>query len=181
VSENKQIAGPILGVVGGLVILIYGAVEVYLAEVVSSIATLNGLPVLDIGGAIIAGILGIVLGLFIMAFSVVAASSPDYHVGLGALIVLFAVFSLVSVGGGNSVGFLLAVLGGTCCIVFGPEEPPPSPPVLRASPAPSATAETAVTPRPVADASGRTHHACPNCGAISLVAFTSCPSCGQKF
>jgi hypothetical protein len=181
VSENKQIAGPILGLVGGLVILIYGAVEVYLAEVVSSIANLNGLPVLDIGGVIIAGILGIVFGLVVMVFSAVIAFYPEYHGGLGALMILFSIFSLVSVGGGNGIGFLLAVLGGTCCIVFGPGEPPRSPSAPRRSSAPSPVPEPPLSPPPVADALGRTQKACANCGKVSNIAFTVCPSCGQKF
>lgn len=180
-SEDKQIAGPILGLVGGLVILIYGAVEVYIAEVVSSIATLGGLPVLNIGGVLIAGTLGIVFGLFIMVFSVVIAMFPDYHGGLGALIILFSIFSLVSVGGGNGIGFLLAVLGGTCCIVFGPGGPPRSPSTPQRSSAPSPAPEPPASPPMVADALGRTQHACAKCGKVSSIASPVCPSCGQKF
>jgi len=180
VSENKQIAGPILAFVGGLVILIYGAVEVYIGEVASSIGNLNGLPVLNIGGVIIGGTLGIVFGLVIMASSVAVPSYPDSNLGLGVLIILFSIFSLVSVGGGSGVGFLLGVLGGTCCIVFGPEEPvrsPPTPPTPSASP----PAPKPPAPSPTADPLGRTQHACPRCGKISLIAFTVCPFCGHRF
>jgi hypothetical protein len=181
VSDSKEMAGPILGFVGGLVILIYGAVEVYLAEFVSSISSLNGLPVLDIGGVLIAGFVGIGLGLLIMVLSGLSVSYPEHSAGLGVLMILFSIFSLVSVGGGNGVGLLLGVLGGTCCIVFAPDEARWSPPRQQSSTTPSSASDLTTPSSPPVDAFGRTHQACPRCGTVSPITSTACPSCGQIF
>jgi len=180
-SDNKEVVGPILGFVGGLTILIYGAFEVYLAEVASTISTLNGLPVLDVGGVVIAGILGIVFGLFIMVFSAVAGSYLEYGVGFGILVIVFSLLSLLSVGGGNGVGFLLGVLGGTFCIAFADEGYPSYEPA-RATP--SEIVPTPVLPSSspaTAAAEGRLHRACLRCGKLSPITATVCPACGQKF
>jgi hypothetical protein len=140
VPEDKQIAGPILAAVGGLVIVIYAAAEIYIGTFVTSVSSLNGFPVTDIGGLLLAGWFGVFVGLAIVVLSVVVVGTPVEHGRVGALIIFFAFLSLVSVGGGNGIGFLLSVLGGTCSIVFGPDRPAPqkaSDDVSEAHPAPS--------------------------------------------
>jgi len=122
-SEDKQLAGPVLAAVGGLVILMYAAYELYIAANVSSVSSLNGFPVTDIGNVMITGWLGVVFGLVIIFLSIVLVANPANHTACGAAIISLAILSLVSLGGGNGVGFLLAVLGGTCGIVFGPDTP----------------------------------------------------------
>jgi len=180
VSDRKEIAGPILAFVGGLVILIYGVVEIYLAVVVATVTSLNGLPVVDVGGVLVAGVLGIVFGLLIMAFALATASYSEYSTGFGVLIILFSLCSLVSVGGGNGVGFLLAVLGGTSCIVFAPEDPIWALSSSRASAGTSADALPPAPPPSSADAFGRTLRGCPRCGEINPIANDVCSGCGQS-
>lgn len=121
--ENKLVAGPILALVGGLLILVYGAYEWYVGATVQSLGSLAGLPVTSVHGVVDAGIVGVGLGLLIMVFAVLHLFMPELHSFWGAGMILFAVVSIVSLGGVVGAGLLLAVLGGTACIVYGPVEP----------------------------------------------------------
>jgi len=122
-EENRLLAGPILGAVGGLVTLAYGAYEISLAEGAKSVASLGGFPVGNVAGAVDAGVAGVVLGLITICAAVGLWVSPRKHAALGALIIVLSVLSLVSVGGGNGAGLILGVLGGTCGVVIGPGHP----------------------------------------------------------
>jgi len=189
-ADNKAAAGPILSFVGGVVILAYGAYELYVAETVQALSSLAGFPVNgSLDGFINGGTVGIVLGILLVIISIALAAAPDLHVALGVAIISLSLLSLVSLGGGEGFGMLLGVLGGTCAIVLEPEgittvedririefgsgtqakgpipaqEPPPSPPLA-----------------PRTKIEGRTHQGCPNCGKIIPMAFTTCPNCGSK-
>jgi Family of unknown function (DUF6114) len=162
VSAERTLAGPILGFVGGFVILVYGAVEAYAGETYGSSFLLD------------AGVAGIVLGLFVMVFAVLLAVYPEAHVVLGSFVIVFSIFSLVSVGGGNGVGFLLAVLGGTFGIVFGPEATPSTNYPARSSPVPFGA-------NPTASVSDHPLRGCVACGKSSPATLTVCPYCGSKF
>lgn len=175
-SENKAIAGPILAFVGGLVILIYGAAEVYLAGLASSNINLNGLPVFDVQGLSIAGWLGVLFGFIIMGLAGALAANLEYHIGLGVVIIFFSILSLISVGGGDSVGFLLGVLGGTAGIVYGPEASPPYVPPVRATP----PTRSEGLPQP-SNPPSSARHLCVKCGNVCSDVFTICPTCGNPF
>jgi hypothetical protein len=127
VSENKAAIAPVLGVVGGLVISIYGAYEASLGLSIQSLSNTTGFPVNSSVGIIVeAGWAGVVLGILMMAAAIGIAAAPISHSGLGVLLIvlsimsLFCVLSLGSLGGGDAIGFLLGVLGGTAGIVVGP-------------------------------------------------------------
>lgn len=173
-AEDKLVFGSILGFVGGLVILVYGAYEIYVA-VTAQLPTV----VVD------AGIAGVVLGLLVMIVSALLASSPDFRVLLGVLIILFALISLVSLGGGDGVGFLLAVIGGACGIAFGDSEQLGPP--YRAPPLSTAASDTAIpVKRPgVASIPPESQLAlwkgCLQCGKVCPVDSPTCPNCGHTF
>jgi len=189
-SDNKAAAGPILGFAGGLVILAYGAYELYLAETVQSLANLAGFPVNgSLLGFIYGGEAGIILGIFLIIASITLAAAPDYHFSLGVLIIALSLLSLVSLGGGDGFGLLLGVLGGTCAIVFGPEGPPAKEVRLRSeflprtqtnADVPGSEPVPFVPPAPRLSVTARPHRGCPSCGKVIPAAFTTCPNCGAK-
>jgi hypothetical protein len=190
-TDNKAAAGPILGFVGGLVILVYGAYELYLAEILQSSANLAGFPVNgSLLGFVDGGAAGILLGILLIITSISLAAAPDYRISLGVLIIVLSLLSLVSLGGGNGVGLLLGVLGGTCALVFEPEGPTaeevrlrseflPGPPTNDEIPG-SKPAPLAPPPAPRTRMAGLTHRACPGCTKVIPWAFTTCPNCGAQ-
>ena len=187
VESEPLLAGPILGVVGGLLILIYGAYEAWLGTVLRSTASFAGFPTGDITAVIVGGVIGVFLGVVVILCSVGLALSPERHRLLGSLIILLALVSLVSVGGGGGIGLLLCVLGGTCGVVFGPSklEPLETPAEILGTPAVAApTAGPTSVPRgstAPADEFGRTHKGCPGCSRILPLDTKKCPECGTSF
>jgi hypothetical protein len=190
-SGEKLVFGAILGFVGGLVILVYGAYEVYLGMTMQSIANLAGLPVTDIAGVVYGGTAGIVLGILIMILSVALAEYSDHCLALGGLLIACSLLSLVSFGGGNGVGFLLGVVGGACGIAFGSEEwlPGPEHPLAPSLPAPpgsglgsSATTSATGAEAPSSPLASQVslYRGCANCGKICSTTLTVCPLCGEK-
>jgi len=164
VTEDKLLAGPILAFVGGIVVLVYGVYEWYQGSTAQSLASVVGFPVGSAGGAVAGGIAGVVFGIIIAVSAAFAAIYPDYHASLGAWLLLLGLFSLVSLGGGNGVGFLLVVLGGTACMVYGPVD------------AERATAPSARRGEPPKPAYGYT---CPACANLVSPDAWACERCGK--
>lgn len=170
-SEDKEIAGPILSLVGGLIILLAGIVGTYVGYVA------------NIGFVTDAGLLGGLFGFIIIVLAICGFIYLESHRIVGVLVIVFALLSLVD---SEAAGFILAVLGGTCTIVFGPDDP--------STESTDTTAEryytgidlrptvppSAEEPKPIADKDGRTHLACPSCGAINPIPATICVSCGAN-
>lgn len=186
-TENKLAAGPILGAVGGFLVLVTGAFEIWLG--LGGSVTVNGFAVS--GAFVTGGALGVVAGMFMMLVAGLLWAYPESHVALGGALIVLSLISLLSLEGGFGFGFLLGVLGGTCGVVFGPGQPgaragydaPEAGGWVAHEPVatfPSVPSRTG-TPPPVMDANGRTHHACPQCGHVSPIAFTLCPQCGRPF
>ncbi len=170
-SEDKQIAGPILSLVGGLVILVTGIVETYVGYVA------------NVGFVTDVGLLGGLFGFIIIVLAICGFIYLESHRVVGVLVIVFALLSLVN---SDAAGFILAVLGGTCIIVFGPDDPSTESTDTTAEryytgidlrPTPPSKAEE---PPPIADKDGRTHLACPSCGAINPIPATMCVSCGAN-
>jgi hypothetical protein len=171
-SDERLLAGPILGFVGGLLILIDGAIETFVGAQGLSLASSAGFSLGPAETVLASGVAGIVLGLLIIVCSAALAVYSEYHGTLGVLIILFSVLSLVSLGGWIGPGLLLGVLGGTCGVVFGPEEVPISPSKRLPTPEPPLTV-------PV-DEFGRSHRACVACGRVSPISVKICPGCGKE-
>ncbi len=51
-SDRRHLIGPILGVVGGFVVLVYAVLELWIAYNVSGLLSLNALPVTGTGGSL---------------------------------------------------------------------------------------------------------------------------------
>ena len=188
-TEDKLSAGPILGVVGGFVVLAVGCFEIYESLSVGANVSIDGFPAA--GGLLAGGVLGMIVGLIMMIVAVLLWSEPDSHVGLGAALIVLSLISLLSLEGGLGLGFLLGVLGGTCGIVFGPgystEAERRSPGrsrtlrMLGTGPASPTAFEEGAAPGPPANSGARTHRACVRCGHLSPLGPSACPACGQPF
>ena len=188
-TEDKLSAGPILGAVGGFVVLAVGGFEVCEALQVGAGNSIRGVP--GEGGLVAGGLLGVVIGLVMMLVAFLLWSRPDLHVGLGAARIVPSQISLLSLEGGLGLGVLLGVLGGTCGIVYGPgsaigEDPRQASRARASFAAGSGSASpdpVGGTPAPGAPVSvgGRTHQACVRCGQVSPIGHSFCPSCGAPF
>jgi hypothetical protein len=168
-EDERFVFGAIIGFVGGLLILVFAAYELYLVLTFPFIPILAGFPVDNVSLVTDVAIIGIVLGILIMIVAVLLADFPEYHTFLGGLMIVLSVISVVSLYGGNGIGLLLGVVGGACGIAFGPEEPyyPPG-----------GTHRLDSTAGPTV--SGELHRGCSNCGKILSAESTVCPNCGAK-
>ena len=171
VSDNRHLAGPVLSVVAGVVIAIVGAIEISVGEE------------LILGVATSVGALGVLAGLGITITGAFGFEYPESHTGLGVIVLLLAILSLTSDIG---VGFLLAVLGGTCLIVFGPEDWPSHLLSTTTTTMYSGGVPENVTPpgraetKPFVDKDGRTHIACHFCRTVNPIQMTFCSTCGAQ-
>ncbi len=187
-ADGRRVAGPVLGSVGGFVILVYGAYELYVGTVVANLFATSGLTT-SAGAVVAGGVAGIVLGLLVIICSALVWWATDWRVVLGLLVVIFSVLSLVSLGGGEGVGLLLGVIGGTCSLVFGPEDEPYAP---RTGPGPSSPDTPPDSPRQASGTVGvpsrgtlpsgpsvPRYRGCAQCGAVAPGDAGFCPQCGR--
>ncbi len=188
-ADGRRAAGPVLGSVGGFVILAYGAYELYLGTAEANLFVPSAIAP-SIGAVVAGGVAGVVLGSLVLLASVLLWWADDWHLLLGLLVVVFSVLSLVSLGGGEGVGLLLGVIGGTCGIVFGPEDEPYG---SRTDPGPSSPYEPARDPPPETFGAvgprsrgasppvppGPKYRGCAHCGAVAPGDAGFCPRCGR--
>lgn len=97
-SQSRRLAGPILGFVGGFLILLYGLAEVYIGSAPGPPGALGGLPIYSLGGVVEGGVAGGIIGLLVMIASIGLAYYPT-EVAIAYLIIILSVLSVVSVGG----------------------------------------------------------------------------------
>ena len=187
--DGRRAAGPVLGGVGGFVILVYGAYELYLGTAAASLFVPNAIAP-STGAVVAGGVAGIVLGSLVLLASALLWWADDWHVLLGLLVIAFSVLSLVSLGGGEGAGLLLGVIGGTCGIVFGPEDEPYG---SRRGPGPASPDEPVREPPPEAFGfagvrsrgapppvpPGPRYRGCAQCGAVAPGDAGFCPRCGR--
>ncbi len=103
----------ILSVVGGVFILLGGAVLVEIGSIFSSLTF--GV----VGGGVIAlGAVGAILGLLTIVLGIMLYVRPAQHTIFGVLIVVFSILSWVTAFGGFFIGFLLALIGGILALTF---------------------------------------------------------------
>ncbi len=125
-----------------------------------------------------------------MLSSMLCPLYPEHRILLGALILLFSVLSLASMGGGAGIGLLLGVLGGAFTIGYTPEFgastasgiPTTVGAATLRSYSPSLSLPTATAPTGTvggAFADRPTRRACTNCGQINPLEESSCVACGQ--
>jgi len=174
--DRKRLAGPVLGFVGGLMILVYAVAELSEASGAGMAGSLGGIPLHTLSGVTDAGVAGVVLGVLLVTSSIALGIYPDEGQSLGFLMIAFSVGSVVSVGGGNGVGLLLGVLGGTCGLVFGPETEQER--ARRMALGPGAPERDGRTP-PDRRSPEAHRWACPSCRKLVPAQAPVCPYCGQ--
>ncbi len=105
----------VLAILGGLFIILGGIVERAVGSLVSSFG-------FGLGGAILSifGDFGILLGILIIVFGVLAFVRPQQHGLFGVLIIVFSLLSLVSYLGGFIIGFILALIAGILALIWKP-------------------------------------------------------------
>jgi len=151
-SPEKPTGATVLSIIGGVFILLGGLAELAVGSYVSSLSFgIAG------GGLLLFGALGVILGMLVLIFGILLSTQPENHSTYGVLILVFAVISLTSFGGGFFIGFLLALIGGILAITWKPTPPPPAyyPPTA-----------------PMA-------RVCPRCGRVVDPSVRFCPQCGS--
>jgi hypothetical protein len=120
-NPKVSVAGSVLVIVGGLLILLVGAVVSY---VISSLV-----GSLHIGGTTALSsilVLGPVFGLIVIIVGVLALVAPDLNILWGILAIVVGILSIFSTAiGGVFLGFILALVGGILIMVK--RAPPPAP------------------------------------------------------
>ncbi len=123
----------VLSVIGGLFIILFGAVILWIASLFESLLeglifiggeTLNVDPVLWI--QILGGVFGVAFGLIILIGGIVMFIKPGASTALGVIILILSIASVLSTGG-LFIGMILGLVGGILGIVFKPSSPMPAP------------------------------------------------------
>lgn len=167
--DDREIAGPILSLVGGVAILFLGGVQLYVGES-TNFVWLAG-----------QGFVGALFGVIIIIVAIDGFLYRESQRALGVVAIALAFVTLVSSIG---VGFLLVALGGTCLIVFGPKKTVVEEGALtEAATYDGRTIQPLEPPRPpeakpVGALRGRAHRLCPSCGFANPTQATLCPRCG---
>ncbi len=136
---ERPTAAMVLSVIGGLFIILIGAVILWIASLFESLLeglifvggeTLNVDPVLWI--QILGGVFGVAFGLIILIGGIVMFIKPGASTAMGVIILILSLASVLSTGG-LFIGMILGLVGGILGIVFKPSSPMPAP---RATPPP---------------------------------------------
>lgn len=131
-SGEKPTAAFILSLIGGIIILIGAMLVAVLAGLVGGAIML--IPFIGGFGALIVllGALGVIFGISIIIGAAMINSGEPSRVRTGSILVLiFSILSLVFVGGGFIIGFILALVGSLLGLLWKPRQythrPPPPP------------------------------------------------------
>jgi len=101
----------VLSLIAGVLIVLNGLL------LIAAGATL-GIALFDGGAAF--GIVGVILGAGMVYAATRIDARPAEHVGWGAAIIIVSTVSLVLVGGGFILGFILGLVGGIMAIAWRP-------------------------------------------------------------
>jgi hypothetical protein len=114
-SNDKPTAAFVLSLIGGIFIVLGGIVE----AAIGSFFTLFSFGLT--GAVVVLGVVGIILGVVIIAGSAQINSNPERsHVTWGAIILVISIVSIFAGMGGFFIGFILALIGGILAIVWKP-------------------------------------------------------------
>lgn len=152
----RPTAGMVLSIIGGLLILLVGAVILWIASLLGSLIegllpltgeTLNMDPLLWF--RILGGVFGVAFGLIIIVGGVMMAARPQSSTIWGVIVLILSILSVLSTGG-FFLGMILGIVGGILGIVWkppmaAPMAPSPAPPQ---TPAPSAPEPKPPEPEP---------------------------------
>jgi hypothetical protein len=190
VSEDAVVFGAVLAVVGGLLILIFGAFTIFVAAVFAVTFGDTGLAGTAVLGALIVGVVGVVFGILVIVLAALFRLDPEHDALWGSLVIVLAILSLFILGGGWLFGFVFATIGGACAIAFGEpwgtleslESPAaiPRPWEDTESEPATATGQTPSPPLPLGSPVGPLK-GCAACGKACPSDAPTCPNCGRAF
>jgi hypothetical protein len=95
-NKNRPVMGSVFSLVGGSLVLLIGI----------SVAPMLLLPGSGLMWA------GLIIGLFMVMFSIISMVKPETHLFTGCSIVIFSILSFLGAAGGLVVGGLLGLIGG---------------------------------------------------------------------
>ncbi len=119
---EKPTAAFVLSLIGGIFILLGGALIAALAATLGGMLNLLGMGDFGMGMALL-GSLGLVFGLIIIIGGVMMYMKPEQHVMWGAIVLILAIVSIPFSIAGFVIGFILALVGGILGLVFTPSMP----------------------------------------------------------
>lgn len=105
----------ILSLIGGALIALYGVLETIFAAIYSS--TLESIVPGATGIVVAYGLIGLILGVIIIVFSMRMKSDPSSAKTSGILVLVFSLIGLIG-GGGFFIGTILALVGGIMAITW---------------------------------------------------------------
>jgi len=140
-AEQKPTGAFGLSLTAGIFILFFGLI-------LSSLAALE----VSVAEAILLDAL--ICGIVVLTAATLLYTVPKYHVIWGTLVIVFSVFSILSLGG-IIIGLVLGIIGGLMGITWKPTVP--------------------ITPTQTIK------RICPQCGRVLFEDTKFCPHCGRAF
>lgn len=123
---EKPTAAFVLSLIGGIFILLGGALIAAIAGTLGGVFSMLGFGDFGLGLALV-GTLGLVFGLIIIIGGVMMYMKPQQHVMWGAIVLILAIVSIPFSLAGFVIGFILALVGGILGLVFKPQAPMAAP------------------------------------------------------
>ncbi len=126
-AGEKPTAAMVLSIIGGLLIILAGAMYLAIAEFLEELLLLSG-ETLDVDPVLwiqILGAIGIVIGIVIMVGGVMMYSRPASSTVWGVIILVLSLVSIIATGG-FFIGLILGLIGGILGIVFKPAPAAPT-------------------------------------------------------
>lgn len=126
-AGEKPTAAMVLSIIGGLLILFGGIVYLAIAGILESLLILSG-ETLDVDPTVFVqaiGIIGVIIGIVIIAGGWMMYARPQSSTAWGAIILVLALVSIIA-SGGFFLGLILGLIGGILGIVFKPTAPMPA-------------------------------------------------------
>ncbi|MCI4349024.1 MAG: DUF6114 domain-containing protein [Thermoplasmata archaeon] len=170
-ATPRPIAAFVLSVLSGIWVIVGGLFELLILSYNtyggSGSCPSGGCPPTPYGYAdyVLPGLVGVILGLLILVLGVLLYLEPRHHTVFGALILVFAVGSLVSLFGGFFLGFILGLIGGILAITWRPY--------------PFAPAALPPYPGPAMGSGFTVNRICLKCGRMLGGDIRFCPHCGN--
>ncbi len=123
---EKPTAAFVLSLIGGIFILLGGALIAAIAGMFSGAFSMLGFGDFGLGVALL-GSLGLIFGLIIIIGGVMMYVRPQQHVMWGVIVLVLSIVSIPFSLAGFIIGFILALVGGILGLVFKPQAPMAAP------------------------------------------------------
>lgn len=117
-TAGKPTVASILSLIGGIIIIIFGA---FFAIVGAGLTSQIG----GVGGLF--GLFGMVTGVLVIIGAVKMRSRPEQHIIWGVVVIAFSILSWIGSLGGFGIGFIIGLIGGILGILWKPSVVQPAP------------------------------------------------------